>query len=117
MNGTNLKFEDLPKAISWIMGKLEEIDSKIDSIKSRKEIESSEKWLNLKELCDYLPSHPAEQTVYGWTNRRQIPFHKKGKRILFLKSEIDSWLHGGKIKSNKELGEEALRYVHSGRKH
>lgn len=115
MSEMNLKFEDLPKAISWMMSKLTELDLKIDGITSRQKTEPSEKWLNLKELCDYLPSHPAEQTVYGWTSCHQIPFHKKGKRIMFLKSEIDDWLHGGKIKSNKELEEEAVRYVHSKR--
>ena len=87
----NLKFDDLPKAISWMMNKL-------------------------KELCDYLPSHPAEQTVYGWTSCHQIPFHKKGKRIMFLKSEIDTWLHESKIKSPKELETDALRYVQSKRR-
>lgn len=61
----NLKFEDLPKAISWMMSKLTELDLKIDGIMSGQKTEPSEKWLNLKELCDYLPSHPAEQTVYG----------------------------------------------------
>lgn len=115
MSEMNLKFEDLPKAVSWMMSKLTELDLKIDSITSTQKTEPSEKWLNLKELCDYLPSHPAEQTVYGWTSCQQIPFHKKGKRIMFLKSEIDDWLHGGKIKSNKELEEEAIRYVHARR--
>ena len=94
MSEMNLKF----KALSWMMSKLTELDLKIDGITSTQKTEPSEKWLNLKELCDYLPSHPAEQTVYGWTSCQQIPFHKNGKRIMFLKSEIDDWLHGGKIK-------------------
>ena len=59
MSEMNLKFEDLPKAVSWMMSKLTELDLKIDSITSTQKTESSEKWLNLKELCDYLPSHPA----------------------------------------------------------
>jgi hypothetical protein len=72
--------------------------------------------MNLKELREYLPSHPAEQTVYGWTSCHQIPFHKKGKRIMFLKSEIDDWLHAGKMKSQKELEEEAENFIKSKRK-
>ena len=69
----------------------------------------------MKELCEYLPSHPAEQTVYGWTSCHQIPFHKRGKRIMFLKSEIDAWLHDGKRKSQKELAEEAAQFINAKR--
>ena len=103
MTEMNLKFDDLPKAISWMMNKLKELDSKLDGITSQPKEEPEDQWLNLKELCSYLPSHPAEQTVYGWTSCHQIPFHKKGKRIMFLKSEIDTWLHESKIKSPKAI--------------
>ena len=103
MEDKNITFEDLPKAMSWMMDKLNKLDSPADQ------------WMNLKELCEYLPSHPAEQTVYGWTSCHQIPFHKRGKRIMFLKSEIDAWLHDGKRKSQKELAEEAAQFVNSKR--
>ena len=116
MTEMNLIFDDLPKAISWMMNKLKELDLKLDGITSQSKEEPEVQWLNLKELCDYLPSHPAEQTVYGWTSCHQIPFHKKGKRIMFLKSEIDTWLHESKIKSPKELETDALRYVQSKRR-
>ena len=54
--------------------------------------EPIDQWLNLEELRNYLPDHPAEQTIYGWTSNHTIPFHKKGKKLQFLKSEIDKWL-------------------------
>ena len=69
----------------------------------------------LKELFDFFPSHPAEQTVYGWTSCHQIPFHKRGKRIMFLKSEIDTWLRDGKVKSEKDLEDEAAQFIKSKR--
>ena len=90
MSEKSITFEDLPKAMSWMMDKLNELDSKIDS-------------------------HPAEQTVYGWTSCHLIPFHKRGKRIMFLKSEIDEWLHAGKIKSDKNLEGEAAQFIKSKR--
>ena len=93
MEDKNITFEDLPKAMSWMMDKLNKLDSKIDG----------------------LPSHPAEQTVYGWTSCHQIPFHKRGKRIMFLKSEIDAWLHDGKRKSQKELADEAAQFINAKR--
>ena len=108
MEDKNITFEDLPKAMSWMMDKL----NKLDSIP---QVRPADQWMNLKELCEYLPSHPAEQTVYGWTSCHQIPFHKRGKRIMFLKSEIDTWLHDGKRKSQKELAEEAAQFINAKR--
>ena len=116
MSEKNITFEDMPKAMSWMMDKFNELDSKIDGLNNSPQTPPSEIWMNLKELREYLPSHPAEQTVYGWTSCHQIPFHKKGKRIMFLKSEIDDWLHDGKMKSQKELEQEAENFIKSKRK-
>ncbi len=115
MDDKNITFEDLPKAMSWMMDKLNKLDSKLDGLNSVPQAQSADQWMNLKELCEYLPSHPAEQTVYGWTSCHQIPYHKRGKRIMFLKSEIDVWLHDGKRKSQKELAEEAAQFIKSKR--
>lgn len=68
-------------------------------------------WLSVSELSEYLPTHPVEHTIYCWTSNKQIPFHKKGKRIMFLKSEIDEWLQGTKGKSKNEIQREAEEYV------
>lgn len=35
---------------------------------------------------------------------------------MFLKSEIDDWLHDGKMNSQKELGQEAENFIKSKRK-
>ena len=117
MTEKNITFEDLPKAMTWMMDKLNELTSKVDSFNNQSVQPQTDQWMNLKELCEYLPNHPAEQTVYGWTSCHQIPFHKRGKRIMFLKSEIDTWLHDGKIKSQKELEAEAALFLKSKRNH
>jgi excisionase family DNA binding protein len=56
---------------------------------------SEDKWFNLKELCEYIPDRPSKPTVYGWVNSSKIPVHKGGKKLRFLKSEIDAWLKEG----------------------
>ena len=96
MTEKNITFEDLPKAMTWMMDKLNELTSKVDNINNQS---------------------VQPQTVYGWTSCHQIPFHKRGKRIMFLKSEIDTWLHDGKIKSQKELEAEATLFLKSKRNH
>ena len=115
MEAKNFTLKDLQKEMSLMMDKLNKLDSKIDGLNNIPLVRPADQWMNLKKLCEYLPSHPAEQTVYGWTSCHQIPFHKRGKRIMFLKSEIDAWLHDGKRKSQKELAEEAVQFVNSKR--
>lgn len=51
-------------------------------------------WMNIDDLRQYLPFHPAKQTVYAMVSKEEIPFHKKGKCLYFNKSEIDIWLMG-----------------------
>lgn len=62
-----------------------------------------DRWLNIDELQEYLPDHPAKATIYGWVSSRQIPYHKNGKKLRFLQKEIDEYLMKGKRKTVKEL--------------
>lgn len=68
-------------------------------------------WFDLKSLCEYLPSKPSQQTVYGWTCNSEIPYHKIGKKLHFLKSEIDAWLKGGKHDTKQEIEQKASEYL------
>jgi predicted DNA-binding transcriptional regulator AlpA len=74
-----------------------------------------DQWLNLSQLCEYLPSNPSKATVYGWVNKKCIPYHKKTKSLSFLKSEIDSWLMEGrqltKAESKKAVTKETDSYL------
>lgn len=74
---------------------------------------SLEAWLNLDGLCAYLPEEPAKQTVYTWVSNQTIPFHKKGKKLYFLKSEIDEWLKAGRRQTRAEIATEATGSIRS----
>ncbi len=111
MFSNEITFEKLPQAVEYLINKVERLEALLDVQKS--ELPESDKWFNLQELCEYLPDRPARQTVYGWIGGRLIPFHKKGKKLQFLKSEIDSWLKADKRKSVAELQAEALQFVNS----
>jgi excisionase family DNA binding protein len=65
------------------------------------------RWFDLNELCTYIPDKPSKPTVYGWVNAGTIPVHKGGKKLRFLKSEIDSWLMQGRKKTLAEVTSEA----------
>ncbi len=51
-------------------------------------------------LAKYLHQSPA--AIYALVHRGMIPYHKKGKRLYFLKSEILAWIKEGKQKSDLE---------------
>lgn len=107
----SLTFEQLPLAVSLL----------IDEVKGLKTIlltadtkdEPTDRWFNLQELCEYLPDHPARQTVYGWVSQHLIPYHKKGKKLQFLQSEIDAWLKSDEHKTTAQLQAEAQQFINS----
>ncbi len=107
----NLTFEQLPQAVSQLIDEVKEVKDLLRNTNNADE--PTDRWFNLQELCDYLPDHPARQTVYGWISRRAIPYHKKGKKLQFLLSEINAWLKTDKRKTNAEIFAEALRFANS----
>ena len=109
MFSNEISFNDMPQAMAYLIGKVEKLETLLNVTKS--ESSESDKWFNLLELCDYLPVKPARQTVYGWIGQKLIPYHKKGKKLQFLKSEIDAWLIGDKRKSVAELQADAAAFV------
>ena len=106
-----LTFEQLPQAVAYLIGEVKEL--KVILRNTSTTIEPTDRWLNLQELCEYLPDRPARQTVYGWIGQNYIPYHKKGKKLQFLKSEIDAWLKSDKNKTVAELHAEAIQFVNS----
>ncbi|MBK7223176.1 MAG: helix-turn-helix domain-containing protein [Saprospiraceae bacterium] len=59
----------------------------------------------------YHPDKPTKATVYSWVSAVQIPVHKGGKKLRFLKSEIDTWLKQGKKLSNQDTVLAAHEYL------
>ena len=103
-------FDAMPQLLASILEKLETLEQKFDALQSNNNVEA-DAWCSLQDLCNYLPNHPAEQTVYGLTSNRTIPFHKNGKSIIFRKSEIDNWLMQTTRKSVNDIYDEARAYV------
>ena len=72
-----------------------------------------DQWFDVDGLRAYHPDHPARKTIYDWVTLRRVPYHKDGKRLRFLKSEIDAWLAGGYHKTDDEMQEAAVDYVNA----
>ncbi len=108
----NITFEQLPQAVSLLIDEVKELKDLLRN-QNNAPAEPSDRWFDMQELCAYLPDHPARQTVYGWIGRHAIPYHKKGKKLQFLKAEIDSWLKTDKRKTSAELYNDALQFVNT----
>jgi predicted DNA-binding transcriptional regulator AlpA len=68
-----------------------------------------DRWMNLQELCEYLPDRPQKATVYSWCSNSLIPVNKSTKKLRFLKSEIDAWMKSGRRKTFAELQAETSK--------
>ena len=63
--------------------------------------QEQDKIFSVKEASAFL--NLAQQTLYGFTSKREIPFLKRGKKLYFRKSELETWLLEGKKKSKGEI--------------
>ena len=105
------------KVMKVLMDKIDSIDAKLSKMFASSQDEAEHTWLNVFELQNYLPSHPKRQTIYSWTSTRKIPFHKKGRSIMFDKAEIDAWLQDSEhIKSTEDIEREAMKFINNKRK-
>ncbi|MBI3501999.1 MAG: DNA-binding protein [Bacteroidetes bacterium] len=104
-----LPFEKLPEAVSKLLSQQEEIIRLLTEQKNPQP--EGDKWFDLTELCEYHPEKPTKATGYSWVHNRVIPFHKKSKKLFFLKSEIDAWLKSGRQKTVKEIDQHGTDYI------
>lgn len=55
--------------------------------------------------------HLSKFTIYGLVHKNKIPFHKRGRRLYFLKSEIIEWLKMGKLEDKHTLQNKVDEYL------
>ena len=111
-----LTHDTLPQGVTQLIKEFSELKRLIIEKQETKLIEQAEQWLDLNDLCKYDPEKRAKATWYSKISRGEVPYHKRGKKVYFLKSEIDAWLKQGKCKSNAEIEQEAEAYLSNNRK-
>jgi predicted DNA-binding transcriptional regulator AlpA len=70
--------------------------------------------LNIKEVSKL--TSLSVPTLYGYCQRNEIPYQKKGNRLYFFKSDIIDWIKTGKQKTIKELEEETDELLSNNKK-
>lgn len=114
-----LTFDMIPTLMANLLEDNKRLINKIDNLAKKvmevnpKNFHEEDKRMDVTEAQEYIPGHPAVQTIYGWTSNNLIPYHKVGKRIYFLKSELDKWLSKENFKSDDDLMAEARAYVNN----
>ena len=117
MDIKRISFNDIPEALAYLVEKIDHIETILETNKPAPKADSTNKWMDIRELKEYLPDHPAPTTVYGWVRQNLIPYYKKGKKLSFKKSEIDAWLEGSTYrKSQKDLEQEAAAFINGKRR-
>lgn len=75
---------------------------------------SLQKLLTVNEASEFL--NLSVPTIYTKVSKREIPFMKRGKRLYFSTMELLEYIKGGRINTNDEVKENALKFLGSQKK-
>lgn len=87
-----ISYDNLPEAVATLLSEVRELRSLMETQTS---FGGFSPWMDIAELCEYLPGHPAKCTVYEWIHNNTIPFHRCGKVYGFFRPEVDKWIMKG----------------------
>ena len=110
--------------IEKILERLELVESRLDHLlqfQTHKEINNFPPILTLIGLVEYLlfkmGKKIAKATIYGWINKKTVPYIKRDHSLLFEREKIDAWLISGSKSTYDEIKVQAdLRMVAANRK-
>lgn len=78
---------------------------------SRTSVLSETELIDVKQASIIL--NLARATVYEKTSLKLIPHYKKGKKLLFKRSELFEWIESGKIDTMADSRQRAINYIQS----
>jgi predicted DNA-binding transcriptional regulator AlpA len=107
-----LTFDQLPEAVTKMQEKLDNIEQLL--------LQRQEQALEQDEIMPVIRTAKfldlAVPTVYSKVCRKELPVHKRGKRLYFYRSELTEWIRSGRKKTADEIKEEALQHLTSSSK-
>ncbi|MGB1032733.1 MAG: helix-turn-helix domain-containing protein [Flavobacteriales bacterium] len=68
---------------------------------SVKNLDPIKEFLNISEVSKIIGLE--ESTIYGLTSKRKIPHYKPGKKLMFKRSEILSWIESSRQATSEEI--------------
>ena len=61
--------------------------------------------MNVEQISEFL--NISISTVYDKTSKNLIPHKKHGKKLYFIRAEIEKWILGGSVKTSEDIDAEA----------
>jgi predicted DNA-binding transcriptional regulator AlpA len=101
-----ITFEGLPAAVTELLTRIGNIEKILTEPKAK---ENVDEFLDIIETSKYIKK--AVPTIYGMVQQKEIPVCKRGKRLYFLKAELDNWIKGGRKKTIVEIQNEAEQHL------
>lgn len=96
-------FDKLPEVVLELFRKVEHLEELLANI-SRPENQDLE-LMTVQEAAEFLKiSVPA---IYTKVSRREIPVYKPGRRLYFSKKALIGWAQDARLKTQREMSDEA----------
>jgi len=107
MDINEISFENLPKAVAYLVKEIAEIKLLIQNMQV---YESKEKSIpiGVEEASRLIGK--AKPTIYALVRQRKIPCYKYGKKLYFFEEELLEWISKGKKKTIQEIESAASKY-------
>jgi len=70
--------------------------------------------LDVEQASEFL--HLKVTTLYEKTSTKQIPHFKKGNKLYFNRTELETWIQQGKVKTANEIESQAITYLATNKK-
>ena len=109
----NITFETLPAAVTKLLLEMETLKSLITGQRAEPS-QSKDIFLTIPEAALFLDL--AQATIYAKVGQREIPHCKRGKRLYFLKSDLENYLKEGRKKTATEIHNEAEQHLLTSKK-
>ncbi|MFD0751289.1 helix-turn-helix domain-containing protein [Mucilaginibacter calamicampi] len=104
-----ITFDQLPEIVALMLEKLERIEDAL-AIKGHIDQRPSKDMLTVDEACSFMGM--SKSTLYKMSSSNVIPLYKPtGGRIYFKRDDILEYMQQNRVKSQKEIEQEALNYV------
>ncbi|MDB5131790.1 MAG: Helix-turn-helix domain protein [Mucilaginibacter sp.] len=71
----------------------DEVQTVLNNIPGMPKVEVNEGYLTVKQAAEFIKIVPG--SLYNLISQNKVPYHKNGKRVLFKRSELATWLLNG----------------------
>jgi len=87
-------FNDLPQVVVELKEKICQMMEKLDQLTIAQPIDNHVP-MSAQEAAQMLGK--SMSTLYEFTSKQQIPFHKRGNKLYFFKDELLKWIEDGHV--------------------